>query len=64
MELAKDAYRHILGGSVVFEHLPPAALDHVVTRGLLIEAAPGETVPPRASAAPASTWCWRSEISA
>ena len=44
MELAKDGYRHILGGSVVFEHLPPAALDHIIARGLLIEVAPGETV--------------------
>jgi CRP-like cAMP-binding protein len=44
MELAKDGYRHILGGSVVFEHLPPSALDHIIARGLLIEVAPGETV--------------------
>jgi len=29
---------------VVFEHLPPAALDHIIARGLLIEVAPGETV--------------------
>ncbi len=44
MELAKDGYRHILGGSVVFEHLPPAALDHIIARGLLVEVAAGETV--------------------
>jgi len=44
MELAKDAYRHILAGSVVFEQLPPAALDHIIARGLLVEVAPGELV--------------------
>jgi CRP-like cAMP-binding protein len=43
MEIAgKDGYRHILAGSVVFEHLPPAALDHIIARGLLVEAAPLE----------------------
>ena len=45
MELTgKEGYRHILAGSVVFEHLPPAALDHIVARGLLVEVAPLETV--------------------
>jgi hypothetical protein len=33
MELAKDSYRHILAGSVVFEHLPTAALDYIIARG-------------------------------
>jgi CRP-like cAMP-binding protein len=44
MELAKAGYRHILGGSVVFEHLPPAALEHIIARGLLVEVASGEMV--------------------
>jgi CRP-like cAMP-binding protein len=45
MELTgKDGYRHILAGSVVFEHLPPAALDHIISRGLLVEVAPLEMV--------------------
>ena len=45
MELTgKKGYRHILAASVVFEHLPPAALDHIIARGLLVEAAPGELV--------------------
>lgn len=44
MELTKDGYRHILSGSVAFEQLPPAALDHIIARGLLVEAAPGELV--------------------
>ncbi|MGH7350711.1 MAG: cyclic nucleotide-binding domain-containing protein, partial [Candidatus Rokuibacteriota bacterium] len=44
MELSKDGYRHILAGSVAFEHLPTAALDHIIARGLLIEMAPGELV--------------------
>jgi CRP-like cAMP-binding protein len=44
MELTKAGYRHILGGSVVFDQLAPAALDHIVARGLLVEAAPGELV--------------------
>jgi CRP-like cAMP-binding protein len=42
MELTKVGYRHILAESVVFEHLPPAALDHIIARGLLVETAPGE----------------------
>lgn len=43
MELTgKEGYRHILAASVVFDHLPPAALDHVIARGLLVEAAPGD----------------------
>lgn len=45
MELTgKEGYRHILASSVVFEHLPLAALDHISTRGLLVEVAPGELV--------------------
>lgn len=40
----REGYRHILAGSVVFEQLPPAALDHVIARGLLVEARPGEVV--------------------
>jgi len=44
MELTKAGYRYILAGSVVFEHLPPAALDHIIARGLLVEMAPGELV--------------------
>ena len=59
MELAKDGYRHILGGSVVFEHLPPAALITSSARGLLIEVAPGETVLTEGTRGPGSTWCWK-----
>jgi len=45
MEISgKDGFRHILAGSVVFESLPPAALDHIVARGLLVEMAPAEIV--------------------
>jgi hypothetical protein len=33
MKLVEDGYRHILGGSVVFEHRPPSALDHIGARG-------------------------------
>ena len=44
MELTKEGYRHILAGSVAFEALPLAALDHIVTRGLLVEVSPGELV--------------------
>jgi CRP-like cAMP-binding protein len=40
----KDGYRHILASSVVFESLPPAALDHISARGLLVETHPGEQV--------------------
>jgi len=40
----KDGYRHILASSVVFESLPTAALDHITTRGLLVETHPGEQV--------------------
>jgi hypothetical protein len=40
----KDGYRHILASSVVFESLPPAALEHITTRGLLVEMEPGESV--------------------
>src|SRR5260370_19678428 len=45
MEIAgKEGYRHILASSVVFEFLPPAALDHISTRGLLVEMESGEPV--------------------
>src|ERR1700737_4216573 len=45
MEIAgKEGYRHILASSVVFESLPPAALDHISTRGLLVEMESGEPV--------------------
>jgi CRP-like cAMP-binding protein len=44
MELAKDGYRHILGGSVVFEHLPPGARDHNKPPRRGVEVAGGETV--------------------
>src|SRR5689334_23844472 len=45
MEVAgKEGYRHILASSVVFESLSHAALDHISTRGLLVEMQPGEPV--------------------
>jgi CRP-like cAMP-binding protein len=44
MELTKVGYRHILAGSVAFEGLPLAALDHIIARGLLVEVSPGELV--------------------
>ena len=45
MEIAgKEGYRHILASSVVFESLSHAALDHISTRGLLVEMQPGEPV--------------------
>ncbi len=32
-----DGYRQILAGSVVFQHLPPGDLDHVIGAGMLVE---------------------------
>ena len=55
MELAKAAYRHILAESVVFEHLPPAALDQHAPLGLYgYQPDPGTKEFPLALISPAS----------
>ncbi len=39
-----DGYRGVLEGSVVFQHLPPPDLDHIIERGLLVEVRKAELV--------------------